>query len=357
VFCAEKPIGKNREHVLPYWLLEMTGSPSRVVQVGFDYRTFEPVRFAWSQFVMPACQACNTAAAEMEGSAKRVIQALTRREAMSVADYVVLLDWLDKVRVGMWLAYHRLFPEEFQITPRFSINSRIGKKDRLVAVYPLETGNKGLNTFGSESLMFNRNPSVFGLRISNLLLLNASFDSLVSDACGFPFPTDPKHVLDGPNAGQLEFTELARASRPAPPLLPPIVHRPSVLLAQPILQPAPPRSDFVRWLGYDGEIGPRTAGFLSPNNGQGALFLERYGRLRALTNPRTKITFDTITGKDAVPVYALIAQVYQTQNYIQDCLGMKADSPSRLAHYTELIAALKESNQRTVEYLLSRPNR
>jgi len=36
VFCGKPPSDKNKEHVLPHWLIKMTGDPNRVVNLGFS---------------------------------------------------------------------------------------------------------------------------------------------------------------------------------------------------------------------------------------------------------------------------------------------------------------------------------
>ena len=47
VFCGKPPDGKTREHVVPYWLLEMTGDPTRVVAFGLDFaRSQKPIRYS-----------------------------------------------------------------------------------------------------------------------------------------------------------------------------------------------------------------------------------------------------------------------------------------------------------------------
>ncbi|WP_455289434.1 hypothetical protein [Vibrio parahaemolyticus] len=51
VFCGEEPQNKNKEHVLPQWLLKMTGAPKRVVNFGYNYANEKEIKFDWSSFV------------------------------------------------------------------------------------------------------------------------------------------------------------------------------------------------------------------------------------------------------------------------------------------------------------------
>jgi hypothetical protein len=45
-------------------------------------------------------------------------------KSLAVSQCYWLLDWLDKVRVGLWLGYNMLHKEEF--APKFRIDQRIG---------------------------------------------------------------------------------------------------------------------------------------------------------------------------------------------------------------------------------------
>jgi hypothetical protein len=36
VFCGEKPKSRNSEHVIPQWLIELTGNPKRIASFGYE---------------------------------------------------------------------------------------------------------------------------------------------------------------------------------------------------------------------------------------------------------------------------------------------------------------------------------
>src|ERR1035438_633033 len=80
VFCGEAPESKNKEHIIPRWLLEMTGDPSRKVFLGIDHTRNPPsIRsFAFDAFTFPACKGCNEGFSEFESSAKAIIQKASR---------------------------------------------------------------------------------------------------------------------------------------------------------------------------------------------------------------------------------------------------------------------------------------
>ncbi|MFC1794219.1 hypothetical protein ACFL3Q_11600, partial [Planctomycetota bacterium] len=180
VFCGNRPENKNKEHILPQWLISLTGNPSRVVNFGLDYTNGKVINFSWSSFVAPACERCNSDYADLEGVAKYLLQKLITRKHLTGLEYISLLDWLDKVRIGLWLTYHMIQKNPTGISPSFHINSRIASKDRMLAVYLMQTENEGMNAFGVESLVFHRMPSCFVLNINNIAILNMSCDYLFS---------------------------------------------------------------------------------------------------------------------------------------------------------------------------------
>ena len=72
-----------------------------------------------------------------------MVEALQRRETLSVGDYVELLDWLDKIRIGVWFIRHMIENYPTTITPNFYISDRIAQKDRMVALYIFEMRIQG----------------------------------------------------------------------------------------------------------------------------------------------------------------------------------------------------------------------
>src|SRR5258708_40233622 len=98
VFCGEKPSEKNKEHILPQWLLSMTGKPNRVVNFGIDYERGEIIKFSWAGLVVPACTSCNPRYGEqLAGAAKKIIETLLQRRPRSEHGHARLLNWLDQV--------------------------------------------------------------------------------------------------------------------------------------------------------------------------------------------------------------------------------------------------------------------
>lgn len=233
IFCGKPPQNKNLEHPLPRWILEMTGDPNRVVKHGTRWSSGAPIEFSWDSLVFPACLDCNETYSSLEQQVKAVVEAICKRAPIEAESYVLLLDWLDKVRIGLWLGYRYLQQNPLGIPPKFTIDSRIGSKDRMVAVYPIGDHQVGLNTWGTETLLFQIKPSVFALRVNDTLFLNASWDFMCSERCGYPFPVRCEVVLD--QAGAIRVGDFRRRRAPSSRVMKGLP-KAAVTLYQPVLQ-------------------------------------------------------------------------------------------------------------------------
>lgn len=331
VFCGKAPDAKTREHVVPYWLLEATGDPKRVVPFGQNYaKSKEIIKYSWSAFVAPACERCNNAFAELEGRVKPIVEALMRREGITVAAYLDLLDWLDKVRIGVWLTRHMIENHPIEITPNFHISSRIGQKDRMVAVYVFDSDNKGINLFGSDSLIFNGMPSCFGLRINNILLLNASADFFCSKGCGLPHPTAMKLLMGGEDDGKMKLDGFGYATEMSHPVTDLKLFKPVVWLYQPIKLPTEDPTFKGGYYGhtnpYDSRIASRT---LEDDSRFGALFRQYADRVEVLRNPDVAIEFDSVTGDECAMQKDIAASIYDVQLSLFDTVEHEWVEPGR----------------------------
>jgi hypothetical protein len=229
VFCGEAPANKTKEHVLPLWLIEATGDPKESVPLGVDEHSGRPRFFPLKHLVLPACKVCNETFGELEAQAASVVKAIFARDILSEDDTRTLLDWLDKVRVGLWLWELTLGPSRLTIVPRFRVGQRIGQKDRLVLVVPLDDDLRGLSFFGTQTLAFLHAPSCFGMAMNNVALLNVSFDYLLAQRLGFPYMEDWRAL--GP--GKPEFGFLKPGTGIInPPMLPGRLQFPGITFGQ-----------------------------------------------------------------------------------------------------------------------------
>jgi len=319
VFCGQPPESKNREHVLPQWLLRMTGDPNRVVSMGYHYKGEKEISFSWKSLVTPACESCNNEYAVLEGQVRPIIESILERQPLPAHKYAVLLDWLDKVRVGLWLNYHLIMGNPTDIKPSFFINSRVRKKDRLLAVYPMQGDAQGLNAYGVETLAFHGAPSAFGLRINNVFIMNCSSDYIFSARCGFPYPISMQLLLDGEDRARVKLGTFKATKKIKFPLFKFQLHKPSVLLFQPIMQAAVDED------GQDSDfLGKELLSeqFFLENtlhgaeSGVGKIFRQFNSHVSRVDDEHSLIEFDNIQGSECRSAGSLIAQVYALQIYL-----------------------------------------
>lgn len=190
MFCGENPTDKNKEHVIPRWLLEMTGSSTRVATFAPVWnereRKLDALRIPFRKFAFPACRTCNERFSDLEASAKQVMEKLVSYEAVSSEDLGVLLSWLDKVRTGLWLAFYFLQKNVWMIDPHMAIADRIDRSDRLVFIYRSVEKGEGVSIMGANTPAFQYLPVAFGLVVNDLGFLNASTDYLLARRLGLP---------------------------------------------------------------------------------------------------------------------------------------------------------------------------
>jgi hypothetical protein len=186
VFCGEKPVNKNKEHIIPQWLIQITDKPNRRTIVGLNQQGRE-LEIPWKRFEFPSCTECNENFGKQERKVKKVVLNLLNDKPVSHAQMDLLLDWLDKVRVGLYLA--KLIHKKMDIDPRFYINHRVGEKDRVCLIYKIDDNEKGIGMIGVETPIFHLVPSCFSLVINNLCFFNYSKEFIVSEGLGFPFPS------------------------------------------------------------------------------------------------------------------------------------------------------------------------
>jgi len=172
VFCGKRPESKTKEHIIPKWLIELTGDLNRVITLGISGKhlnekdELKEMKISFNSFQFPACKKCNEDFGHLENITKPIIQKILSDEYLSILELDVLLDWFDKVRVGLWLGYLILEKVLTSVRPKFHITQRIGDKDRSLVVYKFNDNLNGIQ-FG-------------GANISN--------DFIYSKNLGFPYP-------------------------------------------------------------------------------------------------------------------------------------------------------------------------
>lgn len=238
VFCGKPPTEKNKEHVIPQWLIRMTGDPNRIVNLGFskNFKTgWKQRAFAFDQLTFPACESCNERFSTLEGIAKTCMERVLAQQAIAAEDLSDFLDWFDKVRVGLWLGFNQLDKNYAEVTPNFHIDSRIGQADRVLLVEKTDFGPDKirLTVGGVDTYSFAMTPSVFRLTVNGYFFTNLSYSFLVSRRLGFPYPSAMYFLPDREEM----FCEMqAGRNRLMRPVVPQLAGLAGIVLFQPMFK-------------------------------------------------------------------------------------------------------------------------
>lgn len=316
VFCGKPPTDKNKEHVVPRWLIGLTGDHKRNIFVGFkkDLKNgFEDRTFAFDQLVFPACEACNSKYSALEISAKSIVEKLLAEEALTGTEISKLLDWLDKVRIGLWLGFNQLDKNYADVDPHFHIDSRIGQYDRLLFVEKSNFDHSRLNFGGVDTFSFALTPSAFVLVINNFYLTNVSYMFLLSRRLGFPYPSSISMDADS-HQMKCDFSQgLERVMKPI--LRKPILER-GILIYQPMFAGGLFQDDPNAL--YDTEYVRQHS--LDHDAGVGSLFIEKENAIIELHgNEKIKIRPQPVHKDDEHFVRSII-NILEWQNWLDDQL-------------------------------------
>ena len=162
IFCGRRPEIKASEHVLPKWLIELTGDPKRKAEFGYNHlENGELVKraFSFDALKFPACKSCNQNFSELEAKTKAIVQEIITEDALSASELCTLLDWFDKIRIGLWLGYQYLDKNPMAIAPHYYVETRIGQHDRMLAIFKMDGNKEGLNSVGCDTPAFALTPS------------------------------------------------------------------------------------------------------------------------------------------------------------------------------------------------------
>jgi hypothetical protein len=280
IFCGQQPENKTKEHVIPQWLIERTGDPKRMARFGIDFHKNppEPREFSFDALTFPACSRCNSDFSALEGRAKSVLESVLASQPLSREDLSTFLDWLDKVRIGLWLGYLYLDRNPVGIFPKYHIAKRLGQLDRTVAIVRVDRERQGVNFVGPESPAFQGTPTCFALLINEFCFLNTSGIASCSRRLGLPYAC-PRHLRDD---GALEITVEQGNGRIMRPVQRDLVLAGAVVLHQPIFRHGFTKAEATKLL--DTELLREES--VDWGNGCGPVFLEKSGTVR--TYPREK---------------------------------------------------------------------
>jgi hypothetical protein len=146
-------------------------------------------KVSFEDFAFPACNKCNQFFSDIENKIKLVMGKVLTNEAIHEYEADLLLDWFDKVRVGLWLGYHQILDHTYwNIKPNYYILDRVGISDRALIVYRINDNKQRLIFTGINTPSFAHSPTCFALYINNCVFINISTDFLISKRAGLPYP-------------------------------------------------------------------------------------------------------------------------------------------------------------------------
>ena len=236
VFCGEKPDEKSKEHVVPRWLIELTGDPKREAFLGFikDFKNgFKERKFSFDQLTFPACLSCNNKYADLEGNVKPVLVKILNENEVTTEEMSLFLDWLDKVRIGLWLGMIQLDKNYANVDPNFHIETRISQYDRMLIVEKSNAEKSKLNLGGIDTLSFSLTPSAFVLIVNNYYFTNISYMFLLHRRLGFPYP---KTMYIQPDNERVEANFVDGRKRIMKPVLRKSIEEIGTILYQPMFR-------------------------------------------------------------------------------------------------------------------------
>ena len=305
VFCGKPPEDKNKEHILPQWLLSLTGDPNRTVTFGSNYETGKPISFSWKSFTVPSCTVCNEKFSDFENEIKTIVEKLLEKKELTSNEVIKLLDWFDKVRIGLWHNYYYIEKNKGFILPRLFINNRAGKKDRFLQIHFLHSEKQqlGLNAFGVETLSFQYSPTCFALRVNNLLMINGSTDFIISKNCGFPYP---KKIIPRDNE-TLEFSDWEYDRTTHSDIQ-------QIEIAKGVLTAMQPIHSEIKCLSNYYSDSYLIANTIGVKSQVGTLFRIQNNSCISINNLDTLLEYEDVKGEDCKRAGDLISMVYKLQN-------------------------------------------
>ena len=177
LFCGSGFSGQKRsfEHKIPRWLVKEADLASRMMAVRAGHRSFD---VNMGKIGADVCERCNSNHSNLEDRAKQTFIKIRDGVVLEEQDLQWFLDWLDKVRTGLWLWLLKAGNQK--ISPNFRINNRMAAKDRamIVTKFPKEPQMRGLALWACSDL-FLKMPSVFGFLANNIAVSSISADFLL----------------------------------------------------------------------------------------------------------------------------------------------------------------------------------
>lgn len=234
VFCGKPPVDKNREHIIPQWLIKYTERGKMPVVKVLKDGELKP-KISYMNFTMPACEACNEEFSRLEAAVKPILLNVLSEKPVTAREISLLLDWFDKVRLGLRLSMVYLQNGLHQEAPHTFIKDRTGLTDRMLIIEKIKQQPDIRLAFPDTNTEFFKSAAEsFQFIIDNYVFTNASAHFLVSSKLGFPYATHIETV-DAPNVLMTDFVHGKNRARG--PIIDDVYPAPDkIILYQPIFK-------------------------------------------------------------------------------------------------------------------------
>jgi hypothetical protein len=342
IFCGQPPQDKNKEHIIPKWLMKLTDTENKSMIVGIDYNKMQPIQFNFSSFTFPSCTKCNSDFAAIEALVRPTVEKILVDDYVDGVELIRLLDWFDKVRISLWIAIQFLNKGTFNMDPKYFVNTRVGLKDRLLAITNCYDSYKGLRWTGANTLCFVLSPTCLTLKVNNVLFTNCSSDFVLSEQLGFPYPVFER---PNPNSSLTDFQLVDGKNRASHKLFNSKLYSPTTIVSQPIfsigksLTETLYNNDYVKANSYDYSKGQ---GKLFVTDGTQTYAMEIDGKISFASSQTTKPKLYKLNR----PTLELQIELLQSKKYNLKLL----DREQQQAHHENLEAIVAYTKKQIEQY-------
>jgi hypothetical protein len=171
LFCGKHGGKTTKEHIIARVISKASGA-DHIPTVNLALASPAPLLF--SNITLPSCQKCNNDFGQCEPLALNSLNE-ARTGGLTKGSAAILLDWLDKIRVSLYL-YNRT--QNWAGDSKFStitVNSRISTSDQYMSIFRLQkTESTGIGFRGIHEWSFRRLPSSFGFLFRDLAIISWS---------------------------------------------------------------------------------------------------------------------------------------------------------------------------------------
>jgi hypothetical protein len=329
VFCGGEPQNKNKEHVIPQWLSKYLGRYKSIC----DLSGVTDKKIPFSGLTFPACEKCNSADSGLEGNAKKIVEKMMTGQSVTGSEINTLLDWFDKLRIGIWLGQLMLTKKIDEIDPNFYINQGIGLKDRMLIIERIDGVGNGLGLVGSNVDMFLTSPNVMQFWFNDVLITCASATGLVGNKLGFPCVSQIERL----GHRICEIKVLPGRNKTTHPVVMNVDGKDKMIIYQPIFKEYQDASyydvPYVKEHCYDFD------------NGQGGIFIQRNDNKIRYMNKEDKVNLLPKKQSKAMADNS-IKRVFELQNHIiENLYKMKFNNQM----YEKYIAACVKKNKQIIQ--------